>query len=43
MKDSFTGGRGWNAHGGLAGIVEAEKEELGVFVGEAELGQYVPD
>lgn len=31
------------AYGGFAGIVEAEEEEFGVLVGEAEGGQDIPD
>lgn len=29
--------------GGFAGVVEAEEEEFGVFVCQAQLGQHVPD
>lgn len=35
--------RGEGTHGGLAGIVEAEEEEFGVLVREAQLGQDIPD
>lgn len=29
--------------GGLASIIETEEEEFGVFVGQAELGEDIPD
>ena len=36
-------GSGGSAYGGLSGIVEAEEEEFGVLVGQAQVGQQVPD
>lgn len=34
---------GYGAYSGLSGIVETEEEEFGVLVGQAQVGQQVPD